>query len=114
MLTPFESFWGADSKAKFSKGLVSDSTEEKIRSLLVDESITPVNLAKEITNLLLDYARICNLKSTKRGNKIKSDKPWFNRECVKQKNKIREFANALSRQPGDREIREKLYLEKGH
>ena len=59
--------WGADSKTRFSKGLDSDLTVEKFRTLLTDESITPVHLAKEITNLLLDNAKTCNLKSTKKG-----------------------------------------------
>ena len=53
--------------------------------ILTDDSITPVHLAKEITNLLLDNAKTCNLKSTKKGNKIKKDKAWFDKECEKQK-----------------------------
>ena len=60
--------WGADSKTKFSKSLDSDLTVEKFRTLLTDE---PVYLAKETTNLLLDNAKTCNLKSTKERNKLK-------------------------------------------
>ena len=58
--------WETDSTASFNRALESDLTENKITSLLADESITPVDLAKEITNLLLHNANNCNLKSTKK------------------------------------------------
>ena len=57
--------WTEKSKEIFCEGLGSDQIQIKIRSLLLDESITAVQLAEEITKLLSNNARLCNIRQIK-------------------------------------------------
>ena len=104
--------WDLNSEASFNVGLDSNCTGEKIRSLLCDESITVDKLAEEITNMLLNNAKVSNLKTTNKRKCNKNNRPWFDQECQKQKREVRRQANALIRNPYDSSTREKLYSEK--
>ena len=87
--------WDLNSEASFNVGLDSNCAGEKIRSLLCDESITVDKLAEEITNLLLNNAKVSNLKTTNKRKCNKNNKPWFDQECQKQRREVRRQANAL-------------------
>ena len=73
--------WRSDSEMYFKKNLDSESIKDKIKALEADEQINPVQLAKEIKDLLLNIAKECNIMSNNKRKINKNNKPWFDKEC---------------------------------
>ena len=68
-------------------------------------------MAKEISSLLSNVAEKCGIKKRKRQNKIgqPNNYPWFDKDCLSMKNKMKQNANLVKKQPHNKKIRESLY-----
>ena len=69
-------------------------------------------MVKELNLLLADTAKQCGIKKKKRQSKSENQSPWFDRECITLKNKIKQNANGIKKFPENIKLREVLYTLK--
>ena len=69
-----------------------------------------MTIAEGIKKSILETAGKCNFRRKK--NKKQSDTPWFDKECLDTKHIIRNLGNRLKSNPGNKEIRTKLFQQK--
>ena len=100
-------YWEANSSHKFGTYLRSYEITEKFDNILSTEN--PSTIVSEITNTLYHAAEECGLKKKRIREKQGKDPPWFDKECLILKSKIRELAKLIKKSPHNKEFKENLY-----
>ena len=103
--------WNDKHRKDFQTNLKSNSTKNKLENLLNNAEIDSTELAKSIKNILISSANACNIKQNRKTDK-NTQPPWFDKHCTKNKNSLRYLGNHLKQNPGNEEIRIKLFEEK--
>ena len=103
--------WNNESKEDFETILKNTTTKNKLENLLNNEKPDPIEIVKTIKDTLMSTANICNFRKNKVTNKNITP-PWFDKQCEKMKNNIRECGNKLKKDPGDNELRSDLFKQK--
>ena len=103
--------WDDDSNNKFGSCLKGDEISGKLTK--ISECINPDIMITELTSTLHLVAKKCGLKM-KRTSSIKHHKnaPWFDRECVHLKIKMKELAKNVKQYPQINKYKEELYITK--
>ena len=105
-------YWDENSNQTFETYLKRKKIFERFDQTL---SIPNGNeMAKEISSLLSNVAEKCGIKKRKRQNKIgqPNNYPWFDKDCLSMKNKMKQNANLVKKQPHNKKNRESLYVLK--
>ena len=103
--------WDDDSNNKFGSCLKGNEISGKVTK--ISECINPDIMITELTSTLHLVAKTCGLKM-KRTSSIKHHKndPWFDRECVHLKTKMKELAKNVKQYPQTTNIRKNFTLTK--
>ena len=97
----------------FIAGLTSQATNETNVQLTNSNELTAINIAPEIKTILLSNAQNCKLRKKRIPNKNKDlSAPWFHKECVVMKNKLRKLGGLLKKEPSNDTIRKDLLTQK--
>ena len=102
--------WNENNVEEFKTNLTSETTKTQLDSLL-SKNLDPINLAKSIKDILISTAKKCNVKE-KKVCKENINPPWFDSECTKIKNHVRQLGNKLKKDSGNPLIRTELFDQK--
>ena len=105
---PRRYIWTRENDIPFKDQLASEPFKQKVNDMMSAED-NP-NLVHDIGNLLTAAADDCKIKKTRK--KLRKDAPWFDEECRKLKQSIRNSGKVLRRNPNEVPTREKLYIDK--
>ena len=103
--------WNEDARESFEEGLKSSQMRDALRAVRECGHENPITVAREITNILIKNASQCNRKKSK-PKKREASQPWFDQECERKKNIIRNLGKNLRNNPSDQEKRKELRVEK--
>ena len=81
--------WDEEAKVRFSEGIKSDEVSEKVSKLENSANLTCGDIASELKEILLGTAKTCHLKNKKLNNVSVKLPPWFDKECITVKNKLK-------------------------
>ena len=103
--------WNEEAKSRYNIGLNSIAIKDRIQTLMVCNDSKPMNIAREIKDILISNAGRCKLKKKKSLRKNISA-PWFDSECEHIKSDICKLGNFLKQNPNDQASRKELYKQK--
>ena len=69
------------------------------------------DLASVISNTLISVTEMCNIKSKTIKERLGSNKPWFDKECLKLKNSIKRKCKQLKNTPHDNNLKLTIFSE---
>lgn len=102
-----------DAKTKFTEGLKTGEIKEKLSELLIKDDLNSLEMGNCIKKILFENAKKCKLKKKKSNAKSENvSSPWFDNECLRQKNEIRALGNLLRKDPSDLDLRSGLFQQK--
>ena len=93
--------------------LIKNVTNETNNQLTNSNELTAINIAPEIKTILLSNAQNCKLRKKRMPNKNTDlSAPWFHKECVGMKDKLRKLGGVLEKEPSNDTIRNDLLTQK--
>ena len=112
---PPQFIWDIISRERYTENLKSNDISERINSLVNSDNNNSIDIAKEITDILMINARACRIKTKSkmkecniRQNAYHSG-PWFDKECMKIKNQISIEGKILKQNPSKQNSRATLF-----
>ena len=100
--------WDDDSAENFKTFLSNQSEKLEKINFSIKLNSDANELVKEIKNSILEASNKCNLKKKTKNKKVRL-KPWFDKECVDIKRKVRELGKKLRCDKGDENLRYELF-----
>ena len=105
--------WNDMARYNFESNLSLPFYKERFEALENSDSLTPIELAKEIKILLLENIKTSAIREKKKIDESdKKSEPWFDSECKKKKNCISNLGNMIRKTPMDNALRLSLRTEK--
>ena len=104
--------WNEVALYNFERNLSLPYYQEKFGALENADNLTPIELAKEIKILLLENAKTSDIKEKKRFKADNKSEPWFDSDCKKGKDLIRNLGNRIKKAPMNETLRLSLCNEK--
>ena len=105
---PRRYIWTRENDLPFRNKLSSVTFKQKVNNMMSSED-SP-DLVHDIGNLLTEAADECKIRKAR--NKLRKDAPWFDDECRRLKDDIRNSGKLLRKNPNEVSVREKLYVDK--
>ena len=105
---PRRYIWNRENDIPFKNKLASETFKQKVNVMM--SSADSPSLAHDISSLLTEAAEECKIKKTR--SKLRKDPPWFDEDCRRLKDSIRNSGKALRRNPNEVSTREKLFIDK--
>ena len=104
--SPTSWYWDHNSNDKFQTILNNDESLNRLEEIrnLADGDV----MVKELNSFLRTTAKKCGIKKKQRQPFRESQPPWFDRECLSLKNKIKEYANKIQKSPNNLTHRESM------
>ena len=112
---PPQFIWDIISKERYTENLKSNDIGERINLLVNSDNINSIDIAKEITDILMKNARTCGIKTKSKMKECKlrqnayQSGPWFDKECMSIKNQISIEGNILKQNPSNQYSRTTLF-----
>ena len=69
-------------------------------------------IGPKLTTTILHIADLAGIKKLRKKTEGKNVNRWFDKECGIEKNKLRQLANLLKKEPDKTELRIKLFVHK--
>ena len=99
------------SKDRFISELKTKETNDKFAELLA-RNMSAMDMGTQIKTILIEDAKKCKMKTKKQPKSSDSSAPWFDGQCIKTKNSLRNLGKQLKREPSNRNIRKNLLEQK--
>ena len=107
--------WDENSKGRFVAGLKSETTSHVLNLLAESSSDNPLEIAKQISGVLMSNAHDCNIKTkvkpknTKKSKSKPHSEPWFDSECEGIKKQLENQGRNLRKIPSDKSTRQTIF-----